>query len=76
MFVEKQEWNLLLKRTKEGEIDLIMGAKLTGYPSKDRLHYRGTTFAERHPFIPGVSISNAIDYLNVFRQDEFCERLL
>lgn len=43
----------------------------TGYPSIDQLHYKGTTFYERHPFIPDISISNAIDVQNYFRQDAY-----
>lgn len=35
----------------------------TGYPSVDMIHFRDTTFLERHPFIPNISISNAIDFL-------------
>ena len=44
---------------------------MTGYPSVDRKHCKGTSFFERHPFIPNISISNVIDVLNVFRQNEY-----
>ena len=50
----------------------------SGYPTRDRIHYRGTSYSERHPFIPSISISNVIDILNLFRQDEYvidCQEL-
>ena len=38
--------------------------KETGYPSKDKIHFRGTKFPERHPFIPPINISTAIDFVS------------
>ena len=42
---------------------------LTGYPSIDKLHFKDTSFGERHPFIPSISISNAIDFVFAFKGD-------
>ena len=39
----------------------MLQSQLTGYPSIDKTHFRDTSFGERHPFIPSISISNAID---------------
>lgn len=42
----------------------IIGKKETGYPSIDKTHLRNTKFWERHPFIPPVNISTAIDWVS------------
>ena len=44
---------------------------MTGYPSIDRIHYKGTSWSERHPLIPSISVSAAIDFSNMFRQDAY-----
>ena len=41
--------------------------ELTGYPSVEKLHFQDTSFFERHPFIPSISISNAIDFMFGFK---------
>lgn len=38
----------------------------TGYPSIDRTHLKGLKYFERHPIIPNLSISNAIDLMFMF----------
>lgn len=43
--------------------------KMTGYPSIDKVHLKGTRFWERNPIIPNISISNAIDMVNIFRSN-------
>lgn len=43
--------------------------KRTGYPSIDKLHLKGTTYFDRHPFVPNMSISNALDFLFLFKGD-------
>lgn len=40
-----------------------MISKQTGYPSIDLVHLKDTSFWERHPYIPSISISNAIDFM-------------
>ena len=40
--------------------------KLTGYPSIDKTHLSGLKYFERHPIIPNLSISNAIDLMFMF----------
>ena len=37
--------------------------ELTGYPSIDNIHNREYSFSSKHPFIPNMSIYNAINYL-------------
>ena len=52
--------------------------KATGYPSIDRIHYKGTSWSERHPLIPDVSVSAAIDFSNMSRLDAYafdCQEL-
>ncbi len=44
---------------------------ITGYPSVDRIHLKGTKWSERHPWIPNIDISSAIDYINMFRQNAY-----
>jgi len=40
--------------------------KLTGYPSIDRTHERMNSFFQNHPWIPNMSIVNAISLLSTF----------
>lgn len=35
----------------------------TGYPSIDKTHLKGTTFLERHPFIPSMTFSQVMDLM-------------
>ena len=42
---------------------MLANRSLTGYPSIDKTHFKNTSFFERHPLIPSISISNAIDYM-------------
>jgi len=44
------------------EASLILQGK-TGYPSIDKKHLHGTKFSERHPFIPGVSVYDAMRFM-------------
>ena len=37
--------------------------KETGYPSIDKTHLKGTTFFERHPFIPSMTFSQLLDLM-------------
>ena len=51
---------------------------MTGYPSIDKTHYKGTSWSERHPWIPNISVSAAIDFTNLFRQNAYafdCQEL-
>ena len=43
----------------------------TGYPSIDRIHFKGTKWSERHPWIPNIDISSAIDFINMFRPNTY-----
>lgn len=68
-------------REKLCELKLKLG-KLMGkeseYPSIDKTHLEGTKFSERHPFIPNMSISNAIDVVNYVHSNDSaidCEEL-
>ncbi len=55
-----------LNKAERGESN--MHAKnLTGYPSIDKTHLKGVKFFERHPIIPNLSISNAIDLMFAFK---------
>ena len=42
---------------------------LTGYPSIDKQHLKGLGYFERHPFIPNISIANALDLMYRFKGD-------
>lgn len=44
--------------------------ELTGYPSIDNIHNREYSFSSKHPFIPNMSIYNAINYLSAFYRKE------
>ena len=44
--------------------------ELTGYPSIDNIHNREYSFSSKHPFIPNMSIYNAIKYLSAFYRKE------
>lgn len=49
---------------KNGEKKNMSGSKtMTGYPSIDKTHLQGTAYFERHPYIPNISISNALDFM-------------
>jgi len=37
--------------------------KLTGYPTIDKTHLKGTKFSERNPIIPSISIANTMKFL-------------
>lgn len=43
---------------------------LTGYPSIDKTHLKGLKYFERHPIIPNLSISNAIDLMFMFSEEK------
>ena len=45
--------------------------KETGYPSIDKKHLDGTKFIERHPIIPSISLSNAMDLTNITKQNDY-----
>ena len=45
--------------------------KETGYPSIDKKHLDGTKFIERHPIIPSISLSNAMDLTNINKQNDY-----
>ena len=49
----------------------MINSNIDALPSTACLHYRGTSWRERNPWIPNVSVSTAIDFANVFRQDAF-----
>ena len=59
-----EKTNDMADRTRRSDI-------LTGYPSIDRIHYNHTSWFERHPWVPDIDISSAIDFANMFRQDAF-----
>lgn len=44
-----------------------MNNKLTGYPSIDKTHLKDLKYSDLHPFIPNISISNAIDAMFLFK---------
>ncbi|MEG1506182.1 MAG: class I adenylate-forming enzyme family protein [Bacilli bacterium] len=37
---------------------------ITGYPSVDKTHEKGETFLKKHPFIPSISVFNAVKLIN------------
>ena len=48
----------------------MIGQRLTGYPSIDKLHQRGERFTVRHPLIPNISVYQAFRLLSIsFRKD-------
>lgn len=51
-----------------GKIKMVK-KNITGYPSIDRIHLEGLKYFEKHPFIPNLSISNAIDWIFRFKSD-------
>lgn len=52
--------------------------KNTGYLSIDKLHLVGTSLFERRPIIPNISLSNAMDIMNMFNRNKIaisCDEL-
>ncbi len=45
--------------------------KLTGYPSKDKLHLKGTSFFERHPIIPSLTFSQVLDAMFLLQRNHY-----
>lgn len=43
--------------------------KETGYPSIDKVHFKGTKFSERHPIIPSISFSDIMDLMFFIQGD-------
>ena len=43
--------------------------KETGYPSIDKIHFKGTKFSERHPVIPSISFSDIMDLMFFIQGD-------
>ena len=52
--------DLLAYRDK---LERIVKKEKTGYPTIDKTHLEGTKFFEKHPFVPDLSISNAMRVL-------------
>lgn len=44
----------------------IKEKELTGYPSIDKTHEKGYSYFKLNPFIPDLSIANAVDLINAF----------
>ncbi len=47
-----------------------MKKELTGYPSVDRLHEKDSTFFEKNPVIPSVSVYNVLKLLSLKKKDD------